>query len=279
MKKFYKLILLLLLFTFGLSSSFGFIFSKKKKKITITGSTTVLPIAQKCAEVYMQKNSKGTGITVNGGGSSVGIAALIDQRTDIANASRNIKEKEVSKAKEKGVNPVGTVVAKDGLAIIINKSVTGIKEIDIETIKAIYKGEISNWSELGGPNKEIVIVSRDTASGTYETFENKVMQKDKVLSEALMLASNKAVLTTVNQTPYSIGYVGIGYISDEVTVLTVEGVYPTNKTVNDGSYKISRSLYMYTDGNPSGDIKRFLDFILSPEGQKIVGEVGYVPLI
>lgn len=279
MKKFYKPVLLLLLFTIGLSSSFGFIFSKKKKKITITGSTTVLPIAQRCAEVYMQKNSSKTGITVNGGGSSVGIAALIDKRTDIANASRNIKDKEITKAKERGVTPVGTVVAKDGLAIIVNKGVDSVKEIDIETIRAIYRGDITNWSELGGTDKEIVIISRDTASGTYETFEKRVMQKEKVLSDALMLASNKSVLAAVTQTPYSIGYVGIGYISAEVDVLTVEGVFPTKRSVNDGSYKISRSLYMYTNGKPSGDIKSFLDFILSAEGQKIVGEVGYVPLI
>lgn len=278
MNKIYKYLLVLVLLTFGLSSSFGFIFSKKKKKITITGSTTVLPIAQKCAEFYMLNKNKMANITVNGGGSSVGIAALLDNRTDIANASRSIKDKEIKKAKEKGITPVGTVVAKDGLAIIVNKGVD-IEEIDIATIRAIYKGEISNWKELGGPDKEIVIISRDTASGTFETFEKQVMKKEKVISESLMLASNKAVLTTVKQTPYSIGYVGIGYISDDVNVLTVEGVVPTNETVNNGTYKISRSLYMYTNGEPKKDIKKFLDFILSPEGQKIVGEVGYVPLI
>ncbi|MCG8570276.1 MAG: phosphate ABC transporter substrate-binding protein [Spirochaetes bacterium] len=246
-------------------------------KISITGSTTVLPIAQKCSEAYMKTKNQNVSITVSGGGSSVGIAALIDGRTDIADASREIKDKEITKAKENGITPVATVVAKDGLAIIVNKNVS-LKEIDVATIKKMYMGEIKNWSELGVGDGEIVLVSRDTSSGTYETFEKKVMNKEKIDASALMVASNKAALSTVVSTPNSIAYVGLGYLSDTVNVLTVEGVNPSNKTVNDGSYKISRSLYMYTNGEPKGAIKKFLDFVTSSEGQKLVEEVGYVPL-
>lgn len=250
--------------------------SSEKESLTLTGSTTVLPIAQKCAEVYMLKNK--AKITVNGGGSGNGIAALLDGRTEIANASRNIKDKEVKKAKEMGISPYEIMVAKDALAVVINKEISGIDNISIDDLKKIYKGEIKNWNKLGGPNAEITVISRDTSSGTFETFEKKVMKKEKVLAEAQMLASNKAVARTVSTTPNSVGYVGIGYITDKVKVITVEGVKPTNATALDGSYKISRGLFMYTNGAPEGAAKNFLDFVLSTEGQKIVADVGFVPL-
>ena len=163
-----KTILKGLLMVFTVILMFGCF--EKKQKITITGSTTVLPIAQKCAEVYMKTKVKDARITVSGGGSSVGIAALLDNRADIADASRSIKDKEIELAKEKGINPVGTVIAKDGLAIIVNQDVT-INDISLSMLKAIYKGDIKNWKILGGPDKEIVVVSRDTSSGTFETFE------------------------------------------------------------------------------------------------------------
>lgn len=250
----------------------------KLQKITITGSTTVLPIAQKCAEVYMGKK-KNVRISVSGGGSSIGIAALIDANCDIADASRSIKDKEVEKAKEKGINPYEYVVAKDAIAIVVNNDVAGIEDINLETVKNIYLGNIKNWIEIGGPDVEIVVVSRDTSSGTFETFEGLVMKKEKVISEALMLASNNAVAATVETTPFSIGYIGLAYLeSAKVKALTIDGVAPKNETVLNEEYKISRNLHMYTNGEAAGAVKGFLDFVLSKEGQSLVEEVGFVPL-
>lgn len=266
---------LLLIAIFG--SLVGLLLSGRTKSIVITGSTIILPIAQRCADAYNSAKNKNVNFVVNSGGSSVGIEALIYNKTDIANASRDIKSEELSRAKERGVNPVESVVAKDGLAIIVNKTFN-VREMDIETIRAIYKGEIRNWKELGGPNKKIIVVSRYSASGTYETFENRVMNDEELGIDPILCSSNKAVVDSVATIPYSIGYVGIGYVNERINVLTVEGVYPSKMTVNNGTYLISRSLYMYTDEEPKGEIKRFIEFILSEEGQKIVEEAGYVPL-
>lgn len=247
-----------------------------KKSITMAGSTTVLPIAQKCAEAFMDINPK-VNISVRGGGSGVGIASLTGKSVDIGLSSRPIRDKELATAKQKGVNVVGTVVALDGLAIVVHSQNT-INEITIKTLKDIYTGKIKNWKALGGPDKEIVVVSRDVASGTFEVFKEKVLGGEKTREDALMLASNKAVATTVQETPGGIGYIGIGYLSEGVKALKVEGIVPTNKAVLDGSYKLARPLYFYTNGSPKGLVKEFIDFVLSSSGQKLVGETGYVPL-
>lgn len=265
----------LLIALFG--SLVGLMMSGRTKSIVITGSTIIMPIAQRCADAYNSSKGKNVNFVVNGGGSSVGIEALIYNKTDIANASRDIKGDELNRARDRGVNPVESEVAKDGLAIILNKAID-IREMDIETLRSIYKGEIRNWKELGGPNKKIIVVSRYSASGTYETFENRVMHGQELGVEPILCSSNRAVVDSVATIPYSIGYVGIGYVNDKINVLTVEGVYPSKRTVNDGTYLISRSLYMYTDEEPKGEIKRFIEFIRSEEGQKIVEQAGYVPL-
>lgn len=249
---------------------------KKKNTLTLTGSTTVLPIAQMVAEVFMELHPE-VNVSVRGGGSGVGIAALIDQTADIANASRPIKTKEIVICRSKGIDPVGNIIAKDGIAIIVHPS-NPIKELSIAQLKAIYSGEISKWSEVGGPAKPIVVISRDVASGTFEVFKKLVLEGGKTREDALMLASNKAVATTVKNTPYGIGYVGLGYLSSDVKALNIEGVIPTHKTVASGEYKIARPLFMYTNGKPKGLAKEFIDFILSEEGQKIVEEVGFVPV-
>lgn len=246
------------------------------KDITISGSTTVFPIAQKCAEVYMDGHPD-VNISVRGGGSGVGIANIIAGTVDIADASRSIKNKELKQAKENGVNPVGNVVAKDGIAMIVNNANT-ITDISREELKKIYSGEINNWKELGGPSMPIVVISRDFSSGTFEVFGEKVMEGGKVRDDALLLASNKAVATTVKDTPGAVGYIGLGFITNDIKALDVEGITPSNETVNDGTYKIARPLYMYTNGEPKGVVKDFIDFILSAQGQIIVEEAGYVPL-
>ncbi|MBN2018475.1 MAG: phosphate ABC transporter substrate-binding protein [Candidatus Cloacimonetes bacterium] len=274
-----KILVLLMLFVFISSSAFAFKWPWAKKDegtLTITGSTTVLPIAQKCAEVYMDKHSDAN-ISVRGGGSSVGIAALLDGTVQIADASRSIKTKELKAAREKGINPVGNVVAKDGIAVVVHPS-NGISEITIPQIEAIYTGEISNWKDLGGVPGPIVVISRDNSSGTYEVFNALALGGGKVREDAVVLASNNAVAQTVSQTPSSIGYVGLGYLSDAVKALKVGGVMPSNATVNAGSYKLARPLYMYTNGNPKGLAKQYLDFIWSAEGQSIVEDLGFVPL-
>lgn len=244
--------------------------------ITITGSTTVLPIAQRAAESFMDIHED-ISISVRGGGSGVGIAALIDGRASIADASRPIKTKEIKLAREKGIDPYANVVAKDGLAVVVNPK-TPVDSITIENLKKIFTGEIENWKDVGGPNKAIVAISRDYSSGTFEVFKELVLEGAKVKDGALMLASNKAVATTVSTTPFSIGYIGLGYLSDDVKALTVDGVKASEETVKKGEYKLARPLFMYTNGEPKGMVKTFMDFVFSSQGQEIARKVGYVPV-
>lgn len=244
--------------------------------LTIQGSTTVLPIAQAAAEAYMDMHADAD-ITVRGGGSGTGIAALIDGATDICDASRAMKTKEEKQARENGVNPVAHIVARDGIAVIVHPD-NSLKGISKEDLKAIYVGEISKWSKVGGNQGAIVVVSRDAASGTFEAFNELALDKAKLTDGALMLASNLEVARTVAQTPGAIGYVGLGYVSDEVKAVTVNGIMASEKTVNDGTYPLGRPLFMYTNGQPGGLAKSFLDFVMSKEGQKIVKEAGFVPV-
>lgn len=251
----------------------GPLMAARKKQITITGSTTVLPIAQAAAEAFMDIND--VNISVRGGGSGVGVAALINKTASIANSSRPMKAKEITQAKSAGVNPVVYAVANDGITIVVNQA-NSIKDISIKQIKDIYTGKVTNWSQVGGPNMPVVIISRDVASGTFEVFNEKVLSGSKVIDSAMMLASNNAVATTVGDTPGAIGYIGLGYVTDKTKIVTVEGITPSVKTIKSGEYKISRKLYMYTNGKATGDTAKFLNFIFSPAGQKIVEEQGFI---
>ena len=267
-----NLLLLILVFLFIINCS-----KKGIKTITMAGSTTVLPIAQACAEEYMEKNSK-VNISVRGGGSSVGIKSILEGSIDIGNASRKIKDIEAQDAEEKGVSLREIIVAYDAIAIIVNKT-NNLSEISSKNLKKIYLGEVKNWKELGGADKEIVVVSRDVSSGTYETFENKIMEKNKVVNNALMLASNNAVLSNVKTTEGAIGYIGFGYLNDEVKALKMDGVYPNKEDAKNGNYKISRALYMYTNSKASNEtINNFVDFILSKIGQSIVEKQGFIKI-
>jgi len=262
MKKFFALILLLAV---GLSA----------QKLTIQGSTTVLPIAQAAAEAYMDNNPDAN-ITVRGGGSGTGIAALIDGATDIADASRPMKDKEIKTAREKGVNPVAHIVARDGIAVIVHPE-NPINAISLDDIKAIYTGKISRWDNIGGKGT-IVVVSRDVASGTFEAFNELALGGAKLTDAALMLASNLEVARTVAQTPGAIGYIGLGYLTDGIKALKVEGIKASEETVRDNTYPLARPLFMYTKGAPKGLAKSFIDFVESIAGQKIVKEAGFVPV-
>ena len=245
-------------------------------QLVVQGSTTVLPIAQAAAEVFMQNNSQAN-ISVRGGGSGNGIAALIEGTCDIADASRPMKVKEILLCQKKGISPVPHIVAMDGIAVIVHTS-NPVQGLNIEEIKDIYTGKITNWKELGGKDLKIVVVSRDSSSGTFETFETIVLKGKKVIPESLAQASNQTVATVISTTKGAIGYVGLGYISNAVKALQVNGVIPEQETVVSGKYPISRPLYMYTDGAPQGVAKDFLEYICSEEGQKIVEEQGFVPL-
>lgn len=246
------------------------------KNITIKGSTTVLPIAQSCAEAFMNKHAD-INISVQGGGSGVGIASVIDGTADIGDASRPAKDKEISKAKENGIELYENVVAMDGIAVIVHPS-NPISAITKAQIKDIYTGKISNWKELGGKDAKIVIISRDSSSGTFETFNELALDKEKVRPDALLNASNQAMAQTVARTPGAVGYVGLGYLSPAVKALEVEGVEPTKENVVNGSYILARKLFMYTNGKPKGITKEFFDFVLSKDGQKLVDKAGFVAL-
>ena len=249
-------------------------FARKGNKITISGSTTVLPIAQATAEIFMDLNPD-VNISVRGGGSSVGIASIMAGTVDIGNASRHIKAKELASARENGVNPYENVVANDGIAIVIHKN-NPVKDLTLEQIKDIYTGKISNWKEVGGPAMQIVVISRDVSSGTFEVFNKKVLNNAKCIGGALMLASNNAVVSTIAGTPGAIGYAGLGYVNKTVNAVKVNGIAASKQTVQNKTYPIARTLHMYTNGAPKGLVKEYIDFILSSEGQKIVEEQGFI---
>lgn len=254
--------------------TFVFPVSASAESLTIRGSTTVLPIAQKAAERYMNLHPQAN-ISVSGGGSGTGAKALLDGSVDIADASRPMKGKEVKIARKRGITPCEHIIARDGIAVIVHPK-NPISALTKAQIKEIYTGKIKNWAQLGGPDKKIVVVSRETTSGTFECFNKIVLKKAKVTAYSLLQAANAGVLQTVSQSEGAIGYVGIGYLDKRIKAIKVEGVYPTVETVIDGTYPISRPLFMYTNGKPKGLCARFIDFVLSPKGQKIVEEEGFV---
>lgn len=269
MKK-YLTALLTGLILFSLSGlSFG-------EDLRIDGSTTVLPIAQKAAEVFMKKNPK-IKVFVSGSGSGTGIKALIDGTTHIATSSREAKDKEMASGKTKGVALTGHKVALDGIVPVVHTSMK-INDITMEQLRDIYNGKIKSWKELGGPNRPVSVVSRDTSSGTYEVWEEKVLKGDKVRADALLVASNGQAVQTIAQNKFAIGYIGIGYIDKSVKVLKVNGKTAVPATVRDGSWPIARPLFMYTNGKPPGVIGKFMHFMISAEGQKVVNEVKYVSI-
>jgi phosphate transport system substrate-binding protein len=246
-------------------------------QLTIKGSTTVLPIAQKVSEAYM-KAYPDVKISISGGGSGNGIKALIDGTTDIADASRFIKDKEVKLAVERNVLPVPFGVAYDCIIPIVYPD-NSVKNLSMEQLKDIYMGKITNWKEVGGPDRKIVVISRDTSSGTYEVWEKRVMEKEKVYPGALLQASNGAVVQAVSKNKNAIGYIGLGYLDTSVKQLSVNNITGSSETTLDSTYPISRPLFMFTNGWPTGDTLNFINYVLHPEkGQKYVKQAGYVPL-
>jgi len=266
-----KRILTILLTTLFICILFGLSYGED---LRIDGSTTVLPIAQKAAEVFMKKNSN-IKIFVSGSGSGTGIKALIDGTTDIADSSREAKGKEIAAGKAKGIALTAHKIALDGIVPVVHPSMK-VNDITTEQLRNIYNGKITSWKELGGPDRPISVVSRDTSSGTYEVWEEKILKRDRVRADALLVASNGQAVQTVAQNKFAIGYIGLGYIDKTVKVLNVNGKKATVGSIRDGSWPIARPLFMYTNGKPSGVIAKFLDFMLSKEGQNVVNEVKYV---
>ena len=258
---------------------------------SIVGSNTVEPLSAVWAEEFMAQNP-GVSIAVSGPGSGVGIAYLIDGTTDVAQASRGIKTAEIEAAQDNGVDPYEIQVATDALSVIVHPS-NPVSELTIAQISAIYTNQITNWSEVGGNDAEIVVISRDTNSGTHVFFKEHVVQMAGLATEdesleygpdVLFLPSTKQGVDEVAQNPNAIFYPGLGYLTDDVKPLAIKntasdaGVLPSVETALDGSYPIARPLLFFTDGEPTGAIKAFIDYCLSAEGQAKVTEVGYVPL-
>jgi phosphate transport system substrate-binding protein len=245
--------------------------------IVIKGSTTVLPIAQKVAEAFM-KDHPDISISISGGGSGNGIKAIIDGTTDIADSSRFIKDKELKLAMSRGVYPVPFAVAYDCIVPVVHATNT-VTDLSTDQLQAIYKGEIRNWKDVGGPNRKIVVVSRDTSSGTYEVWHKKVMKKERVFPGALLQASNGAVVQAVSKNKNAIGYIGVGYINDSVRVLSVNGIKGSEETTLSGLFPISRPLYMFTNKWPEEEISLFINYVVHPQkGQRLVRKAKYVPL-
>jgi phosphate transport system substrate-binding protein len=246
-------------------------------ELKVSGSDTMVNMSQAWAEAFMT-GSPNALITVKGGGSGTGIKDLIAGTTDFANASREIKAEESDKIKAKGGEAVETKVARDGIAIIVNPA-NGVEKVTKEQLGKVFRGEITNWKDVGGADKAIVLVSRDTASGTYEFFKEAVVGKDKNYAKsARLLPTNQGIVDEVKSNDAAIGYVGVGYEAPGVKVVAVDGVKASVDTVLDGTYPLSRYLYMIGNGPPKGVGKAFVDWILSAEGQKIVKEQGFVPL-
>jgi phosphate transport system substrate-binding protein len=246
------------------------------ESIVIKGSTTVLPVAQGALEAYMKLNP-GVQISLSGGGSGEGVKALIDKTTDIANSSREIKKEEVELAETKGVKPVVHVVAYDAIIPVVNPA-NKVANLSIDQLGQIYQGKITNWKEVGGADLKIIVISRDTSSGTFETWDHFVMKKAKVTPKAQMLASSGAIVTAVAKNKYAIGYLGIGYVNKTLKPLLVNGIKGSAETALSKQYPLSRELYMYTNGEPTGEVAKFIAFVKSAEGQKIVAKEGFVPL-
>ncbi len=251
------------------------------------GSDTMVNLALAWVEEYTRLYPD-VRISVTGGGSGTGIAAMINGTVDIANASRDMKPEEVAAARENGIDPVEFVVARDAIAVVVHPS-NPVDGLTLEQISDIYIGKITNWRQVGGEDRPIVLLSRESNSGTYVYFLENVIRlgredSDLLFSpDTLLMPSSEGISTEVRQNPNAIGYDGLGYVTPDQKVVGVARdaeapyVMPAVQTVNDGSYPIARSLYMYTAGEPVGQIAAYLDWILD-EGQVLVADVGFVPL-
>lgn len=250
------------------------------------GSDTLVNLALAWAEEYMHRNPQ-VRISVTGGGSGTGIAAMINGTVKIANASREMKSEEIAAARKNGIEPIEFTVARDAIAVVVHPD-NPVQRLTLQQVSDIYTGKITNWRELGGEDRPIVLLSRESNSGTYVYFLENVIrlgQKSDLLfsPDTLLMPSSEGISAEIRQNRNTIGYDGLGYVTPDQKMLAIavdeRGPYvlPSVATVNDGSYPVSRPLYVYTAGDPTGSIKDYLDWVLD-EGQELVLQLGFVPL-
>ncbi|WP_076791493.1 PstS family phosphate ABC transporter substrate-binding protein [Chlorobium sp. KB01] len=271
MKLFRKL--LLTAAVFGLTTSGS---AYAAGKIVIDGSTTVGPIAKAFAGYYTK--TTGIQVVVSESGSGNGAKSLINKTCDIATMSREMKDKEIAAAKAKGVNPVEHVIALDGLSIVVHPS-NRVNALSKAQIRGIYMGKYTNWNQVGGPNAAIVIIQRESNSGTADSFKELVMGKENPISKrAETQSSNGSIKSRVASTPAAISYIGMGFVDSSVKAVLVDGVDADVRTVKNGTYPIHRPLFMYTNGQPTGAVKQFIDLAKTEEGKRLISESGFVNL-
>jgi len=254
----------------------------------IKGSDTIVNLVQVWAEKFSQINS-GINVGVTGGGTGTGFAALLNKTCDIAMASRQVEENEINLAKKNNITYKEFIVGLDGLAVLVNKN-NPVNELSIEQLRDIFMAKIINWKEVGGEDRPIVLLSRESNSGTHMFFKetvirlNDINSKDEFSPKSLLMPSSQAIVDEIYQNPNAIGYAGIGFMNNQTKAISVsaqnstEYFYPTIENVMDGKYPISRPLYLYTNGDPKGIVKNFIDYALSEEGQKVVVETAFVPI-
>jgi len=262
--------------------------SSAAQTIENKGSDTIVNLALAWAEAYAEVRPE-VRISVTGGGSGTGIAAMINGTVDIANASRKMKPEEIEEARANGIEPVEHIIAGDAIAVVVHPS-NPVDELSIAQLADIFTGQITNWREIGGPDRPIVLLSRESNSGTYVYFLERVVREnikkdDRLFSpDTLLMPSSEGISNEIRQNPNAIGYDGLGYVThDQKTLCVVDKpggpcVSPAVETVQNGSYPIARPLFMYTAGEPTGAIREYLDWILGLEGQALVEELGFVPL-
>lgn len=251
--------------------------------LTIKGSDTMVHLVSSWAEEFM-KSRPNAEVSVTGGGSGTGIAALLNGTTDICMASREIKSREIKLAEQKNIKPHEIVVARDGIAVVVNPN-NPLDKLTVEQIGKIYTGAYTNWKKLGGPDADIIVFSRESSSGTYVFFQEHVLKEQDYTVSARLMPATSSIIRAVASDNWAIGYVGLGYAAeakDQVKVLAVADnpgspyIMPSDKTVASGDYSIARPLYLYTNGAPTGMISEFVEFCLGTTGQRIVRETGYV---
>lgn len=253
--------------------------STSSSSITIKGSDTTLPISQKLAEQYMLENS-GETLIVTGGGSGVGISSLMAETTDIAQSSRKIKFDEVLKIEDAGKSIEEIVIAYDAMAIVVHPE-NKVSDLTRQQLEDIFTGKIQNWSELGGDDLKIIPYSRETSSGTYEFFKESVLNDKNYVNGIMSMPATGAIIQSVNQTPGAIGYVGLAYLNDDVKAINVsyDGenfVQPSIENAKNNTYPVVRPLYFYHSADVNENVKKFIEYSLSPTGQKLIEEIGFI---
>ncbi|MDR0820626.1 MAG: phosphate ABC transporter substrate-binding protein [Endomicrobium sp.] len=286
--KILKLITVLLIFVFFCACMKSQGGDRHDISIQIRGSDTIVNLIQEWVEKFVEQNPS-FNISVTGGGSGTGFASLINGTCDITMSSRKIEEKERMLAESKNIEPVEFKIGLDGLAVLVNKN-NSVNKLTLEQLRDIFMAKITNWKEVGGEDKKIVILSRESNSGTHMFFKEHILgiddknNKNEFSTQSLMMSSSQAVCNEVCQNPNALGYVGMGFVDERVKSVSVavnaesEYVYPMPENVMNGTYPISRPLYIYTNGEPQDVVKMFIDYALSDAGQKIVLETDFIPI-